>query len=203
MAGTDRTWCDTTYGNVPEGVASQMAAAASVTVDGPYVGGVTEPWVTELVGSLCKAVNAHTVLETGSFLGHTTAHLATCLQRSGGGRLIACEIDPVRAKGVHDRLEALALPDVVFTVYAQDVMEVVARLPEGELDFAFVDDDHTQQHVAREIEALWPKMRVNGLICFHDVFGSCDLQRVVAQYGGYSLNLPRNGPAGGLGLLQR
>ena len=203
MAGTDRSWCDTEYGTIPEGVASQMAAAANVTVDGPYVAGVTEPWITELVGALCKAVGAHTVLETGSFLGHTTAHLATCLQRRGGGRLIACEIDPVRAKGVHERLAGLAIPDVVHTVYAQDVLQVIAGLPDGSLDFAFVDDDHQATHVAVEIDALLPKLRKGGLLTFHDVYGSCDLKRVVNAYGGYSLDFPRNGPAGGLGVLQR
>ena len=203
MAGTDRSWCDTEYGTIPEGVARQMAAAANVTVDGPYVAGVTEPWITELVGSLCKAVGAHTVLETGSFLGHTTAHLATCLQRRGGGRLIACEIDPVRAKTVHDRLTGLDLPDVAFTVYAQDVIQVIRGLKDGELDFAFVDDDHGQSHVAVEIDLLLPKLRPGGLLTFHDVYGSCDLKRVVNAYGGYSLDFPRNGPAGGLGILQR
>lgn len=203
MAGSDDFECDTTYGNVSQGVARQMAAGAVVTVPGPYLAGATEPWITELVGSLCKAVGAHTVLETGSFCGHTTAHLATCLARTGGGRLIACEIDPVRARGVWQRLHDLDPPGVDWDVRAQDVMQVIAGLPDGSLDFAFVDDDHTMAHVEAEILALWPKMRVGGLMTFHDVYGVCDLQRVVAQYGGYSLDCPRNGPAGGLGLLQR
>ena len=203
MAGTDRTWCDTEYGTVSEGIARQMAGAARIAVDGPYVAGVTEPWVIELVGSLCKAVGAHTILETGSFLGHTTAHLAQCLQDRGGGRLIACEIDPDRARQVHERLIGLTIPDVAFTVYAQDVQQVVAHLKDGELDAVFVDDDHQSGHVASEIDSLLPKMRAGGLLLFHDVFGSCDLQRIVRAYGGYCLDLPRNGPAGGLGILQR
>jgi len=117
--------------------------------------------------------------------------------------LIACEIDPVRAKGVHERLSALTLPDVAFVVYAQDVLQVIAGMPDGSLDFAFVDDDHQATHVAVEIDALLPKLRKGGLLTFHDVYGSCDLKRVVEGYGGYCLDFPRNGPAGGLGVLQR
>lgn len=203
MAGIDATRCDVTYGNIPEAVARQMAGAAVVTVPGPYEAGVTEPWITELVGTLCKAVGAHTVLETGSFGGHTTAHLATCLQKRGGGRLIAAEIDVQRAEAVHSRLAGLDVPSVSWTVYAQDVLAVIANLGDGSLDFAFVDDDHGEDHVRAEIEALWPKVRVGGLMVFHDVFGSCDLQRVVRAYGGYCLDFPRNGPAGGLGIIQR
>jgi hypothetical protein len=34
------------------------------------------------------------------------------------------------------------------------------------------------------------------------VFGVCDLQDVVGKFGGYSIDLPRLGPAGGLGVIQ-
>ena len=80
---------------------------------------------------------------------------------------------------------------------------MINQLADESLDFAFVDDDHQQSHVAVEIDLLLPKLRPGGLLTFHDVFGSCDLQRVVRAYGGSCLDFPRNGPAGGLGLLQR
>jgi hypothetical protein len=50
--------------------------------------------------------------------------------------------------------------------------------------------------------ALIPKMNPGGLILLHDVYGVCDLQEVVKKFGGYSIKLPRLGPAGGLGVIQ-
>ena len=66
-----------------------------------------------------------------------------------------------------------------------------------------VDDEHSKEHVDRELSALIPKMRrPRGLILGHDVFGSCDLQEIFAKHGGYALDFPRLGLAGGIGVLQ-
>lgn len=197
---------DITYGNLTEAEATRMLRAAHTVTrhwhEPTWPAGATEPWITELVGSLLKASGQRTVLETGSFLGHTAAHLAHVLTLMGGGELTACEIETERAHRVTQRLYELELTSVLWTVRRQDVLEVVAEMADQSLGFAFIDDDHTPAHVQAEVEALLPKMVPGGLMVFHDVFGSCDLQQVVTAYGGYCLDLPRAGPAGGLGLLQ-
>jgi hypothetical protein len=91
---------------------------------------------------------------------------------------------------------------VDWSVQNGDAIEVIRGLPDAWLNLAWVDDDHTKQHVGDEIEALLPKMSTNGLILLHDVWGVCDLQEIVGLFGGYSLDLLRNGPAGGLGIIQ-
>lgn len=168
----------------------------------PHVDGATEPWITNLVCALLAASGHTTVLETGSFMGHTTIALAETLHAMGGGELTACDIEPDRAGVVQDELDHLGLTNTTCRVWAEDVLQVIARMPDESLGFVFLDDDHRKEHVAAEIQALLPRLAPGGIITFHDVFGSVDLQEVVRAYGGYCLKFPMLGPAGGLGVLQ-
>lgn len=165
--------------------------------------GVTEPWIAEAVCALVKAKGGHpVVLETGGFLGVTSAWLALTLERMGGGTLIIGEIDPDRAGTISDRLGDLSVPSVGWIVANRDVMDTIRLTADRSLDFVWVDDDHQKHHVESEIAALWPKMKPGGLLCFHDVWGVTDLQSLVKKWGGVALDFPRLGPAGGLGIIQ-
>ena len=192
---------DVTYGNLSQEQADRMLYASASGAD--YPAGATEPWIADLLCALLVATGRTTVLETGGFLGHTSERLADTIAMTGDGFLTVCEVDPVRANAIHDRLEQSGiLPLNQWTVRQEDALTVIRSLPDGELGLAFVDDDHDKNHVIEEIEALIPKMTPNGIMCFHDVFGSCDLQEVVRSYGGLCLDFPRAGPAGGLGIIQ-
>jgi len=172
----------------------------AITAD-DWVEACAEPAIAELLGALIRCFEGPVnVLETGGYTGFTSKRLARAVADIGG-RLTVCEIDPKRAEYLEEQLAALTL-SVPYTVVADDVLKYVASLPNESLDFVWVDDDHTKEHVAAEIATLLPKMRPNGILAFHDVFGSTDLQSVVRAAGGYALDLPRLGPAGGLGLLQ-
>lgn len=190
---------DVEWGNASPEQAERMRRASSVVID-DHVPGATEPWIVELLCALLKATGVENpiVFESGGFLGTTTVHLARTLQWMGGGRLIVSEIDPDRAQAIQDKM--LPFPGV--TVLGQDAIQVIRSLPDGQVTFAFIDDDHDPSHVSRETELLLPKMRSGGFITFHDVFGRCDLQQVVRRYGGYCIDTPRAGPAGGLGIIQ-
>lgn len=193
---------DVTYGNISPEEAERLAKAVDFVGDSPA--GNTEPWIVKLIVALLKASGQRTVLETGAFQGATSLALQYALHDLGGGSLTVCEIDPVRADGVdallrvHDELN----PTVNWVVRCMDARDVIRSLAPQSLGFAWIDDDHQKAHVAQEIELLLPKMLPGGLLVFHDVYGVCDLQEVVAAYGGYSLDLPRAGPAGGLGIIQ-
>lgn len=193
---------DVTYGNISSDEAERLALAVGHYSDSPA--GNTEPWITNLVVALLKASGQRTVLETGAFQGSTSEALLDALEDLEGGVLTVCEIDPERAEAVDARLRrndphAAA---VNWVVRCMDARDVIRSLAPQSLGFAFIDDDHQKAHVAEEIELLLPKMLPGGLLVFHDVYGVCDLQEVVAAYGGYSLDLPRAGPAGGLGIIQ-
>lgn len=191
---------DCTYGNTPQDLADRMVDASWARAEPPFVAGETEPWISEIVAALLKATGIPSALETGAFTGRTSRVLWDALQDMGGGHLTICEIEEARAIAV---AEALPADNTVHcTVRQDDALSVIRSLPDHSLGLAWVDDDHTMAHVSDEVAALWSKMAPRGIIALHDVYGVCDLRKVVGAYGGFCLELPRCGPAGGLGIIQ-
>lgn len=56
------------------------------------------------------------------------------------------------------RLSLLDLPSI----------EAAALVPDGSLDFAFIDADHRYEHVRADIQAWRPKIRPGGFLTGHD-----------------------------------
>lgn len=169
---------------------------------GNYLTGCTEPWNVEILAALLKASNAKTVLECGGYLGTTSAWLALTLQQMGGGTFHIAELEEERAAACDKRLSELPIEKVTWRVWHDDVFQVIAQMPDESIDFAWVDDRHEKPHVDRELTALIPKMTRKGLITGHDVFGSTDLQEIFVKHGGYALDFPALGAAGGIGVIQ-
>jgi predicted O-methyltransferase YrrM len=195
---------DTLYGNVNQDTADRLGDATR-PVDGvPHEPGSTEPWISQLVADFVVARGARTVLETGCFKGATSVYILDALQRLGGGDLHLCEIDQARMDATAQRTIPLTSKrELGVSTWCQhgDVLRYLAETTDR-FDVAWVDDCHEKPHVTKELMLLMPKMNKGGLILLHDVYGVCDLKTVVQQFGGYSLDLPRLGPAGGLGIIQ-
>ena len=186
---------------------SAPALAFATALEHDHVSGSTEPWIQYLVTALLIGLQRSnmTVLECGGFVGKTSARLATTLQAMGGGTLIVAEWDPEapeRADLTQAALEATNCPSVSWMVRREDALSVIASLPDESLDFVFLDDNHEHAHVDEELRLVIPKVKVGGLVTGHDVWGSCALHEEFAKYGGYALDLPKLGAAGGLGLIQ-
>jgi predicted O-methyltransferase YrrM len=193
---------DRFHGNITQEEADRLGDAVVPVDQVPHEPGSTEPWISNLVASFVIARGARTVLETGCFKGATSAYIVEALQGLGGGTLHLCEMEPERMKATADRLVSFSHYDNVFVKLHQgDVLEYL-RTTDQRFDVAWVDDCHEKPHVTKELMLLMPKMNKGGLILLHDVYGVCDLKTVVQQFGGYSLDLPRLGPAGGLGIIQ-
>lgn len=170
---------------------------------GNYLTGCTEPWNVEILAALLKASNAKTVLECGGYLGTTSAWLALTLQHMGGGTLHVVEHEAERAAACDKRLSELPIDKVTWRVWHDDVFNVIAQLPDESVDFAWVDDSHEHEHVAKELDALMRKISSKGLICGHDVHGSCNLREEFSRYpNSISLDFPKLGLAGGIGIIQ-
>lgn len=168
-----------------------------------FVQGSAEPWIVDVVCALLKASDQRSVLECGAFIGATSLRLCQTLADMGGGSFTAVEIDPERAGIAQARLEAANLPPTVkWQIVLNDVFRHIASLPDASVGYVWLDDDHEHQHVDEELRALFPKMASGGIITGHDVTGSCDLGQEFRRYGGIALDLPRIGPAGGIGIIQ-
>jgi predicted O-methyltransferase YrrM len=146
------------------------------------------------------ARGARRVLETGSFMGRTSKVIASSLDFLGGGELVIMELDAER--GRHTRRQLEGYPSVNVRLLIGNALVGIPHLENESIDVAFIDDNHEKRHVEKELCLLFPKIAPKGIILLHDVYGSCDLQSVVRAFGGYSIDLPRLGPAGGLGIIQ-
>lgn len=172
--------------------------------DSTWQAGSAEPWIAQLVASLLRACDARNAIEIGGFQGYTSRRLAAALgtlSYPATRSLTVCEIDPTRAALVDAALAAHG--PVQRRVVIADSHSWIPTLPDASVDFVWLDGNHEHLHVGRELDLLAPKLRIGGLVCGHDVFGVCDLQREFVARGGYALDLPRLGPAGGVGLWQR
>ena len=193
---------DVEHGNITVEEAERLERACHDSPDEvAHEPGCTEPWISQLVSDLIVAHGAHTVLETGCFKGATSVWIVAALERLGGGTYIGIEIDESRRLDTRDRLAGIDSESVRAYLYNTDVLHYL-RTTDDRFDLAWVDDCHEKPHVTKELMLLIPKMNKGGLILLHDVFGVCDLQDVVAKFGGYSIDLPRLGPAGGIGIIQ-
>lgn len=194
---------DVTYGNMTEAEAERLAQATGAIDTVEHEPGCTEPWISRLVADFVVARGARCVLETGCFKGATTAVIVEALERLGGGEVWFCDVDVTRTRATMDRILPLVTDHDRVRGYAvtADILGWLANTPER-FDLAWVDDNHEKKHVRKELQLLYPKMNPGGLILLHDVYGVCDLQSVVREFGGYSLDLPRLGPAGGIGIIQ-
>jgi hypothetical protein len=57
-------------------------------------------------------------------------------------------------------------------IFKGDSVSQARRLQDGWLDFVFIDADHTEEGVRRDIEAWAPKVRAGGMILGHDLWWS-------------------------------
>ena len=165
--------------------------------------GSTEPWTAQILYYLVMALRPQLVVETGCYLGHTTAWLADALDRLGGGTLHAIDVDANRVMQAKTYVDRLNLEHTFLAWHTTHVFKTLSEFPPESIDFAWVDDDHDAEHVSQEMEILIPRMSRGGLIALHDVFGEFNLAAVVAKYKGFSLALPVLHNSGGLGLWQK
>lgn len=118
----------------------------------------TELEVTNLVAAFVGALQPDYVIETGTWLGHTSHAIGKALQENGHGRLNAIELNETKAIAANQRCAGLPV-----TVYHMDSL---AFEPTEPIDFAWFDS----LPAIRPLEFLhyYPWMHDRTVVGFHD-----------------------------------
>ena len=167
-----------------------------------YRSGSLEPWSVEILCSVVRAMRPSVVIETGTYLGLTTKKLIEAMDFFRGEkqcRIFTVEMDRDRASAAW---ETLLHAGENCSLMVGDAIEFLATF-KGQADIIFLDDDHTDKHVREEIRLALKILRPGGIIFVHDVVGPFELDKVVKEYGGVILELPRLHVAGGLGIITK
>jgi predicted O-methyltransferase YrrM len=160
-----------------------------------YKGGTTEPWTQQIVADMASALPAKRIIETGTFMGLTTLWLI-----STGAHVTTVDSDPERAENARKLFKRLGVSSQV-RVISEDSLSVLRSKGDDSYDFAFLDDDHTADHVYAEITEAKRIVRPGGIIAVHDVIGPFNLRGVIAAHGGASLPFCNIHAGGGLGVI--
>lgn len=111
--------------------------------------------------SIALSIKAKTIIELGVRDGCSTAPLLLAVQKTGG-KLYSVDIKPAWF-GVSKDLTKY------WEFCASDAIKFLNSWDrDKKIDLVFVDDLHTYEHVAKEIEALRPIVTPNTVIMLHD-----------------------------------
>lgn len=147
------------------------------------------------VSDICSQISNGVVVELGVFAGRSTAVMAPICQRNssqyyaidnfcGGGD------PPDRATRHQQERDIRILFNANMTemqlssfidVHKLDSAESASIFQDKTVDFCFIDADHTAIAVQKDIDAWWPKIRINGILGGHD-YPSPPLQKVVRRF---------------------
>jgi Methyltransferase domain len=128
----------------------------------------------ELWTALLEHVNASSIAEIGVFRGNFAAKL---LRRHPAIKRYYM-VDPWRhledwnkpANKEDDAFEAIYREALAKTEFASDrrvvlrgkTTDVIGRIPDGTIDFAYVDGDHTLRGISIDLISVYPKVRLGG-----------------------------------------
>lgn len=166
-------------------ISAEWPAVASVVnaiIDIPdgATGGVN-PGDRRALYFLTRGLEPHCILEIGTHVGASTMHLAAALLRLGPvKRLITVDIADINEaedaywrtarlrRSPRDCIEALGASS--FVEFAQASGSEFLKRTENRFDFIFLDGDHSERAVYREIPLALAKLRRGGCVVLHDYF---------------------------------
>lgn len=145
------------------------------------VGGTEELHVVPRCLALYILVRHHqpeTVVETGSYFGHSTLYILSALSRNGRGALHSFDAHPNEVGWFPDLPSDFELgymvPDDLkdrWTLHRGDIRNTLEPVLEelGEIDLFFHDSDHSDSHKQFEFELAKTYLSPDGIVTSHDV----------------------------------
>ena len=131
---------------------------------------------------LIKYFNPHSVLEVGTHIGASTAHIALALKKNGssGRKLVSLDIydvNELNTKKYSDLGVTLSPMEMMRKIHCDSFVEFITcpsleymQKCDSKFDFIFLDGDHSAKTVYREIFHASRLLNKNGTILLHDYF---------------------------------
>ena len=122
----------------------------------------TDMWIYQ---ELIDTLRPRLIIETGTFCGGSALFLADRLDLLGEGAVVSIDIVEQPNRPEHPRLTYLGGSSV-----AEETVESVRQMlpTDGSPVLVFLDSDHSQAHVAAEIEAFAPMVTVGSYLVVED-----------------------------------
>lgn len=144
-----------------------------------------EGWFSSLdakfVSKICEEIHDGIVIELGCYAGKSTAVMAPICKKNGNEYYAIDNFwgtDPKDPATKNQRkrdmraifennIKKMGLLDYL-EIHKIDSAAAAQMFVDGEVDFCFIDADHTPEGVMRDIVAWWPKIKVGGTLGGHD-----------------------------------
>ncbi len=119
-----------------------------------------EPEKAEFCHLMCRALQAHRVVEVGTSHGVSTLYLADAVRANGGGTVIATEYEPAKAAIARNHFAEAGLEQWI-ELREGDLRETLKSLT-GEIDFVLMDV--WTEMVRPAIELISPRLRKGAVV---------------------------------------
>ena len=127
--------------------------------------------VLEFLKAIVTTIKPELVVETGTFSGLSTLHIAEGLKANGFGRVITCECDTKVFATAQKRFASSGLGQ---WIDARNESSLDMKV-DGRIDLLFCDSDAPLRE--REVRKFLPQMNPHGLILMHDASSSMKVVR--------------------------
>jgi prolipoprotein diacylglyceryl transferase len=133
-----------------------------------------EAEVLDFLKALVTTIKPELVVETGTFSGLSTLHIAEGLKANGFGRVVTCESDPKVFASAQKRFASSGLGE---WIEARNESSLETKM-DGRIDLLFCDSDAPLRE--KEVRRFLPQMNPNGLIVMHDASSAMKTVREAA-----------------------
>jgi prolipoprotein diacylglyceryl transferase len=130
--------------------------------------------VLDFLKTLVTTIKPELVVETGTFSGLSTLHIAEGLQANGFGRVITCEYDPKVFASAQKRFASSGLDQ---WIEARNESSLEMKI-DGRIDLLFCDSDAPLRE--QEVRRFLPQINPHGLIVMHDASSAMKTVREAA-----------------------
>jgi predicted O-methyltransferase YrrM len=176
-------------------------------IDPLYVGdqGVvenSEPEVSRLFYFLAKLMNACEVAEVGVYHGYTSRHLAEAIKANPSACLHLVDLSTEALQKAKNAVHLSGVRTVTHLGFSTEE-SLLKQIPDN-LDLIYLDADHSEEGVKKELEVWFPKLRLGGFVGVHDTIHYNGICKAVNSYtkGNPSLTFATSRGCG-LTLIQR